>query len=722
MFKVGDLVTGNEINGYGCTNSQSLCLVTRISGERNMEVRVVCHVSQGRYEGLVEQRFFEHCTYDEFKTRYPEAKLTSSESEEYLRTIVNSNSSGATNEPRIAKIAKEKFGEYELTEDERESLRKEITELLQEYDYDPTEEGVDAILDEWIKNKGWMINLFKKHPKYNGKYQIVFDTDYDRVVNKKAITRFACWINDNRREVLKEYKITPFSYREVGEILNRLSSILNNMTRLGSYGHNTVLLDGKDYMYYYTEQERFRSIRKRYEGKYCIGECCEYEGNYYTRESRNMIDNINRFASVIVDWRDHLADESFAKRVNSLFPSIKAVAGQKVSRIVGKVCKLTGLDKLEDYNKEFAKYCDAINPLTIKRFTILSCHPVDYLTMSFGNSWSSCHTIDKNNKRDMANGYQGQYSSGTLSYGLDESSFVFYTVDKGYTGNKLELEPKINRNMFHIGQDKLIQARIYPQVSDGETGLYKQIREIAQKVIADCLEVPNMWKNVKGKEECSARVTSKGTHYKDYVNFSDCNVSYLKSEDDYINFNKIIIGHEPICPKCGEWHNWAGSVECPACYNNETSCTCCGSVYSRDADIMHCIDGQWYCEDCCFYCQYHERWEPKDIGRVYINDHYYGSYVCEEALDSGEFVQCEQCEEWYCNTRNGVTAEDGTFFCDRICARHGGYSRTSLGNWYPSDEVLECTVCGSLVHVDEWNSENDCCSTCAMNTEESEAV
>lgn len=720
MFKVGELVTGTEDSCYSYTSKRSLCIVTRTYDEDTMEVLIVCHATGRSYQGDVETKFFEYCTYDEFMKRCPEARLVSSYSEEYLRSVIND---GATPEKKEPRIAKEKFGEYELTTEERETLRKEIMELLQEYDYEPTEEGVDSILDEWVNNKGWMINMFKNHPNYNGKYQIVFDTDYDRVVNRKAISHFANWVNDNRREVLQEYKISPFSYREIREILNRLNNILSGMTRLGCHGHNTVLLDGKDYMYYYTEQERFKSIQKRYDGKYCVGECYEYEGNYYTPESRNMIDNINRFASMIVNHTEHIADETFAARVNNIFPTIKAVAAQRVTRIVGKVTKLTGLDKLGDYNKEFAKYCDAINPLTIKRFTVVSCHPVDYLTMSFGNSWSSCHTIDKNNKRNMENGYQGQYSSGTLSYALDSSSFIFYTVDKGYTGNMLELQPKINRNMFHMGEDKLIQARVYPQTTDSEEGFYKQIREIAQKVIADCAGTPNLWRNVKGVDECKYRITSVGTHYKDYLHFSNCNVSYLKSDeaDDYINRVKIVVGHSPICPKCGDEHDWQSSIECEHCYNDDVTCVHCGERHDRDE--MQLIDGNWYCRDCAFYCEYHNEWE---IGRecFYIDNFHYGSYVCEEALDNGEFRQCEACGDWrYTANDSGITAEDGKFFCDSMCASHEGYRCTTSREWYPREEVYHCSECGANVHVSDWDETRECCVACAGHElEEREAI
>ena len=62
------------------------------------------------------------------------------------------------------------------------------------------------------------------------------------------------------------------------------------------------------------------------------------------------------------------------------------------------------VDGSEAYDK-FAKYADSINPIKVKRHTVLSVHPIDYYTMSFGNSWTSCHC--------SASRCTGRDSSGT---------------------------------------------------------------------------------------------------------------------------------------------------------------------------------------------------------------------------------------------------------------------------------------------------------------------
>jgi hypothetical protein len=292
---------------------------------------------------------------------------------------------------------------------------------------------------------------------------------------------------------------------------------------------------------------------------------------------------------------------------------------------------------------------------------------------------------------------------------LDESTFVFYTVDKSYDGNEYELQPKINRNMFHMGNDKLIQGRVYPQATDGAVSIYKQIREIAQKVVSDCLEVPNMWKNVKGTSECGKMVCSKGTHYRDYVNFSDCNVSYLKGTDDAINKEIITVGHTPICPNCGHTHNEEESIECGACFNDEVRCACCGESHHRDD--MHEIDGDWYCDDCCFYCEYCDEWETGDS--TYVED--YGR-VCDYGMEHGDFFSCEHCGDYYHIDRL-IQTEDDTWFCSDSCAERDGYVEIN-DCWYPESEIHTCNHCGQVVHEDDWIDELECCADCENEVRE----
>ena len=324
---------------------------------------------------------------------------------------------------------------------------------------------------------------------------------------------------------------------------------------------------------------------------------------------------------------------------NAVFADIdlRAREGQRTSRVVRKICKKTGFDKLPDFEHDYAKFADALNPLKVTRYTVISWNPVDYLSMSYGNSWSSCHTIDKCGwEVNTENSYEGMYSNGTMSYMLDGSSIVVYTISKDYKGNTWELEPKITRNMFHYEDGLLVQGRVYPQDSDGNRDIYKIIREVIQRVFAECLEVPNLWYCRKGTGVCEDFTCSSGTHYRDYLYFEDCNVSFLGSKEDYeegkYNSSYVHIGHNPICPNCGTEHNeYANNIMCGGCIGI-LRCERCGCTVREEDAIIDVDTDNVYCDwDCAAWdevrrCeddwQFHSEWR-QDYG----TDEFYSTNV-----------------------------------------------------------------------------------------------
>ena len=58
-FKVGDLVTGNELNGYGFTNASATCKVVGILDDMLMEVTILKHPTySGDTEFIVASKKF----------------------------------------------------------------------------------------------------------------------------------------------------------------------------------------------------------------------------------------------------------------------------------------------------------------------------------------------------------------------------------------------------------------------------------------------------------------------------------------------------------------------------------------------------------------------------------------------------------------------------------------------------------------------------------------
>ena len=552
MIEVGSLVTC-EIDGhYNVTNNKSLCLVTG-SRKDYIAMKVIAHAENKEYLGKSYTEYlenFKEITISEYFDKYPNAYKCS----KFYKILKKYNIEYASADETINTY------EHVIPEEQKKELREEMISLLEEYGYHPTELGINKEIDEWYNNKYSLIKLFEKHPNYNGKYQIVFDTDFKREINDKIIAKFRNYVK-NTFAKMHQAKISCFTYDELDNITAKLSYIIRNMEKLSDNDLYTEV-NGHGIGYYEKEYKKFSTYFETLKRK----DITSLSSYYVTREMYRKWDRLDDIILIIgsdsVKECLPFCDKHFAESINEKFPEVKAVKGQKISRIINKLCCMFGLDKDEKYNKEFAMFSDSINPLMIKRHTVFSIHPVDYFTMSFGNSWASCQTIDKENIRDMPDNYHGSRSSGTLSYMLDGVSAILYTVDKSYNGNKLELEPKINRNMFHIGEDKIVQGRLYPQCNDGNDVFYTKFREIAQKIIADCMGRPNIW--LKKKSVCEY-VETTGTHYTDYTLFSSCNVSFLKDDSGNINENEIEIGHYPICPICGEEHYSQENICCNNC-------------------------------------------------------------------------------------------------------------------------------------------------------------
>ena len=630
------VATTLDLNHIGIKKG-TLCIVISEDDEEYLIVPVSNSFLHN--SNFVKKECFISITLEDYLTLFPDAEIDY----EYI----------GMDDPRNK--CEMKMGEpYIPSEDEMNELVEECENLLNEYDYNTYGEAIRELLNVYFENKGPLINVIKRHPNYNGKYQIAFDQTFDRNINFSAIFYYHTWLKGVSLRTLVEATIDGMS----------LSTAADR------------------YRFSIISSEDYETIAKKFNDDPDIS---IIYGNSYTEKSAKQFREINLYAVIIDSIRTTFLTSTDAKTINLHFPAVKAVEGAKTSKVMNKIAKLLEIDKLPDYNREFSKYSDAINPLKIVRHTVLSLHPVDYLTMSFGNSWSSCHTIDKANRRGMPHSYEGCYSAGTMSYMLDESSMVYYTVSGDYNGDKLELQPKISRCMFHVGNDKIVQARMYPQSTDGETGAYTDTRNIVQRIISECFGLANFWSLEKGTEECRKAIETTGVHYRDYLSFDYCNVSYLKSNKCT---KKIKVGHNPICPNCGSDHTSSENILCLDC-RPERHCASCGDYI--DNDEGHFIDGHWYCSSCSSYCCYHERRESISEYDMYYIDNY--GHVCEDALRSGYFVYCEECGSYYVRDDDVITAIDGSEFCGEYCAARAGYIEYNE-QWYPKYYFANCDICG----------------------------
>lgn len=568
------------------------------------------------------------------------------------------------------------------------------------------------IIGTWFDNKKNILNKMVKHPNYNGDYAIEFHKGVYRKIDKDVCKRF---LNSAYYFAYKMMSNHPYIYegtdylsvcQERMGISNDLDHAKALLTKVPSLESLVVEWDNK--------YEELSNLRAKFREMRSNGDLATYDNQYYDWETYKKFENIADIFSYISDG--HLAqfvDDNLESLINNKLPDFKAKAGQKMSRVVNKLCKMSEIDKItwnwlfennysiyEDvnleehgndnaYNVRFAKFADAINPFEIDKHFFISIHPVEaYLAMSWGTTWSSCHTTDKENKHDWSSSsgasYRGCYSSGTMSYMLDNSSVTMYILgDNAVKEAEEKGEPsprKEMRQMFHIGKEKFIQGRLYPydQTDKGfnaEPSEYVQYREIMQNVISEIYELPNLWTNKRGTNYTSDYVDDEGTHYRDYSHYENCNISFIKDSEDT---SLIYIGHDPICPKCGGYHDGEDNCFCEDCRDGKTE----------------------------FYCEYHEQYE-REYDEDIIDVEGLGT-CCRRAVEyNSDIHYCEHCNNYFYddNRGNAVRSDaDGIDFCCVDCANASGYYYIErYEDYLHEDEV----AWSEIDHEDLWEEDDD---------------
>ncbi len=497
---------------------------------------------------------------------------------------------------------------YEVSEKVLDDIKSKFVSELKEREYEYEDDAIDKIFGEWLNRKSNLIDLLSRHPNWDSeKLMVKFDSDFSREINTSVANGFVNW--------------------------------LRNYTDIFDYRVN---FDNWDY------------------SLYCVLRDLLCNSTYINDDegSSHLINVLNLF------------NEDFNFRT-----------GMKSTKIMGKVCKAYGWDKIEGtevrfsgetvkynaYEREYAKYCDAMCPIKVKRHTCISLNPIDYLLMSNGNSWRSCHYIG-----DYTND-SGCYSSGTISYMLDENSIVFYTVDGDYDGDSIETEKKLQRQIFGYNDHQLLQSRLYPQSSDyGAVDVYNDIRAVMQKVVSDCLNLPNLWVKRKAR---NVRHGEGATCYPDWTYQKNlCSTSVIKNMVEE-NLKEIVLGAKPICICCGQRHSETENIN--HCNTNKYTCEGCGCTI--DEDDVYWIGDYGYCYECVTLCDYCNEYTTND-DTTYIRSE--DRYVCGCCRDQ-YYSQCDQCGEWIHNDDMNYTQNDAV--CDECLKKY----------------YVECERCGASIYKDE---------------------
>lgn len=369
-------------------------------------------------------------------------------------------------------------------------------------------------------------------------------------------------------------------------------------------------------------------------------------------------------------------------------------AGMKTSRFVrGAFAKLGINVDSKEFLEVFAPYADCISAVKNEmQHVIISANPADFLTMSYGTNWASCHILNPSVACTFeGDSYSGCYKAGCLSYMNDGASIIVYALEELPEDlSALPMQRKLVRNMFHVNlkTSAIMQSRFYPYGKNDYR--FDAFRSLVQSVFAICMGVPNHWKLSHGRNDEDFRTSSYSLHYPDY-HYSDngINTSVPSCVDETINAsNMAFIGNQAYCLSCGE--DIVDEAECIFCDRCDDSrgvrCACCGErvdeielYYCEDTGDYRCAECSWYCEDC-------DRNFSNNSDYEYLN----GVRICMGCLECGDYVQCDDCGEWM-HVDDAYYTEDGEHcFCE-----------------YHYNRLPKCDICGNTYISDDLNDTED---------------
>ena len=377
---------------------------------------------------------------------------------------------------------------------------------------------------------------------------------------------------------------------------------------------------------------------------------------------------------------------------------LKPRAGQKMSRFIRQALLAMGEDlehnlKLKTAYEELA---DALSEYEIEHPLIISANPCDFLTMSYGTNWASCHIINPDIARG-GNTYSGCYKAGTLSYANDESTLILYTVNKLPDDlHDLPITPRLTRQLFMVNVDNgiMMQSRMYPYTDD--LNLIDNYRAVMQDVLAICYGKSNLWSLRRDCFDTDVFTTCVDSmHYRDYEYASQYHISTSALRDIEQVGTVSVIGNEGYYLNA----NYEIEINNEGQVTHEFVCAQCGD-YIDPGDVTE-IDGECYCPDCVRECE--------DCGELCVadnmtdvgGDHEY-HWVCQHCLEDHYYI-CDHCDE-YVHEDQVVITRDNEAYCPDCADEH----------------LVCCEDCDEYVRFDdatELENGNWICNHCAHKRE-----
>lgn len=365
---------------------------------------------------------------------------------------------------------------------------------------------------------------------------------------------------------------------------------------------------------------------------YFMNEICSLNNCYKVISHEKM--NTLRFIMyrVSAQYLKNCEDKEIADDLNKVNALYRIRPEMKISKVIARIMKVEGLDKLDGYGKLFSSMADDTNPKKIRKHVILSLNPVDFLMMSNGDSWNSCHWIDADDP--------GCHCAGSISYMLDNNTFLFYTVNLSYDGRDFETQEREEREVFAYNGEMLFQSRLYPQSCDfGADEVYKNNREIVQRVIDECIKLQEKETETWTCEDNNNEVNDfvflgrNAQCYPDWTRTAPgskhCRVAFKGKRNP--DMPRIQLGKQARCIECGEKHYENGTLNC---CTSGYRCYSCGDRI--DAYDVYWVNDEPYCPECVTACDCCGEYVVKGNDGYIVT--YDGYTVCDHCFEYGDVV------------------------------------------------------------------------------------
>lgn len=274
---------------------------------------------------------------------------------------------------------------------------------------------------------------------------------------------------------------------------------------------------------------------------------------------------------------------------------VKVCAGQKITKVIGKLSNIFGLSE-SGYEKFRIAHSQVLNQKKLTGRLCLSIHPLDYMTMSDNNcDWDSC----------MSWSNEGCYRQGTVEMmnsdmvvvaylAASEDMSLWWSSDKDddkYWSNKKW------RQLFVINRDIITNVKAYPYRNDELTNIcLNWLRELAGP--AKYNDTILDWEEDRprvGENEYTIEASCDHM-YNDFENSNGLFCFIGKDAPNRIYFN---YSGEAECMCCGDTFEAYGEEVRLLCYTCEPgySCEQCGEPLP-DEDYRYWLDDMCMCERC----------------------------------------------------------------------------------------------------------------------------